>query len=116
MRCEEYDGIDRNFQPFMDVSLRGDCTINPLDDEENPTNTLRKNGKTQEKESYGILHSFLEQGKTLIQHLASAAEEQKAAAEDRKKKLKFHACLKVAKALNDIEQLKKLMEEAKDME
>jgi hypothetical protein len=67
--------------------------------------------------------NIIQQGSTMLQHLANttedrkvAAEERKIAASDLKKKTKFHARLEVAKALGDKEELRKLMEEAKSMD
>jgi hypothetical protein len=51
---------------------------------------------------------FLEQGKTLLEHLASAARTKKAT-EQRLVSASFHACLEVAKALTDVDKLEQLM-------
>jgi hypothetical protein len=124
MRCEENIDIDSNFQPFIDVSVKGDTTISLLEEEvdNNPTNSKKHNNNSDE-----ILKSFLDQGNAILQHLAKAtdimkqasddrkiaAEERKKVEEARQKKANFHARLEVAKALNDTEELMKLMEEAK---
>jgi hypothetical protein len=77
-----------------------------------------------------MLQNIIQQGSTMLQHLANATEDRKAAAKERKaaaeerkiaasdlkKKTKFHARLEVAKALGDKEELRKLMEEAKSMD
>jgi hypothetical protein len=59
------------------------------------------------------LKSFLDQGSLLLQHIAAAIEEQKKVSDRREKNANFHARLEVAKALNNVEELNRLMEEAK---
>jgi hypothetical protein len=81
-------------------------------DVDNPINSRRKD-KGNEKSPDPILKSFLDQGSLLLQHIAAATEEQKKVSDRREKNANFHARLEVAKALNDVEELKRLMEEAK---
>ena len=137
-RCEENIDIDGHFQPFLDVSIRGD-TVSLFDDEEDDepddmvtTTTHSSSSKKRAKHHDGaagtisdiMIQKLIQQGGTLIQHLANAAEDRKAAADDRKsaaldqkKKMKFHAHLEVAKALGDTDELRKLLvEEAKSMD
>jgi hypothetical protein len=136
-RCEENIDIDGYFQPFLDVSIRGD-TVSLFDDEEDDepddtvtTTTHSSSSKKRAKHHDGaagaisniMIQNLIQQGGTLIQHLADAAEDRKAAADDRKsaaldrkKKMKFHARLEVAKALGDTDELRKLLEEAKSMD
>jgi hypothetical protein len=92
-------------------------------------NHLQKK-RDREEAADPILQSLLQQGKTMIQHLAEAAGDrqlsinnqkealatQKLTLKANKKKIKFNARLEVAKALNDVEELKKLMEEARAMD
>jgi hypothetical protein len=131
-RCEANIDIDGYFQPFLDLSMRGD-TVSLLDDEDatedTVTSTAHSSSKRAKKDSGAgsisevMLQNLLQQGGTLLQHLADAADDRKAAAEerksavsDRKKKMRFHARLEVAKALGDTDELRKLMEEAKSMD
>jgi hypothetical protein len=133
-RCEENIDIDGYFQPFLDLSMRGD-TVSLLDDDDDndepPDDTMTSTTysgsskkRAKQEDAIIILQNLIqEQGGTIIQHLANAAEDRKAAADerksaaiDRKKKMKFHARLEVAKALGDTDELRKLMEEAKSMD
>jgi hypothetical protein len=131
-QCEANIDIDGYFQPFLDLSMRGD-TVSLLDDEDatedTVTSTAHSSSKRAKKDSGAgsisevMLQNLLQQGGTLLQHLADAADDRKAAAEerksavlDRKKKMRFHARLEVAKALGDTDELRKLMEEAKSMD
>ena len=132
-RYEDNYDIDSNFQPFLDSSIRGD-TVSLLDDEDGTEATSTTNSKRAKLErhdsSYVMLQNIIQQGSTMLQHLANATEDRKAAAKERKaaaeerkiaasdlkKKTKFHARLEVAKALGDKEELRKLREEAKSMD
>ena len=123
-RCEENIDIDGYFQPFLDLSMRGD-TVSLLDDEDETEDTGTTNNSSSKRarvssmsEDIKMLQQhILQQGGTILQHLVDAADERttaaaerKSAALDRKKKMKFHARLEVAKALGDTGELRKLMD------
>jgi hypothetical protein len=126
VRCEQTLGIDSAFQPFLDESMRGDSALGWVEDVEDHSALKKK----RDREPDPMLESLLEQGKTLLQHLSEAAEDrqttiqnqtmlitnQKIALVASLKRNKFNARLEVAKALNDTEELKRLMEEARSMD
>ena len=80
-----------------------------LDDEDGTEATSTTNSKRAKLErhdsSYVMRQNIIQQGSTMLQHLANttedrkvAAEERKIAASDLKKKTKFNARLEVAKS------------------
>jgi hypothetical protein len=86
-RCKDNYDIGSNFQPFMDSSIRGD-TVSLLDDEDGTKATSTTNCERAKLErhdsSYDMLQNIVQQGSTMLQHLANAIKDRKAAAEDRK--------------------------------
>jgi hypothetical protein len=131
VRCEQTLGIDSAFQPFLDKSILGDSEYGWTEDESD--NDPKSSSKKRDHDNSvpdQILEGLLQQGQTLIQQFADAAEDRQKAIENQKialetqrealkvnkKRVKFNARLEVAKALNDVEELRKLMEEARSME
>jgi hypothetical protein len=77
VRCELTLGIDSVFQPFLDPSLRGDSMLgwveNVEDDESKSKSSSKKRDRCATPDP--ILESLLQQGNTMIKHLAEAAED-----------------------------------------
>ena len=126
MRCEEVPDIDAHFQPFMDASMIGDTSA-PLDDSSDASSARKKRTRKGDYEAHQATH-------VLEAHLEKANENQAAlleclaeATQDRKRKMaltkktmgiaaknnKFDWRLQLAKALNDKDELKLLLDEVK---
>jgi hypothetical protein len=78
VRCEQTMGIDSVFQPFLDPSLRSDSsTLGWIEDVDDYDSRSKSSTKKRDRETTPdpVLQSLLQQGNTMIQHLAEAAED-----------------------------------------
>jgi hypothetical protein len=136
MRCEENPSIDGAFQPFLDTSLKGstvDIALDTASQASSVSGSAKKRKQDQVYEDIFSVHGNLmakmsEHHVKVEQHNAKVEEHQQKVVDmmgeqnkrmedannESKRMHNFRERLELAKALNDMDELKALMEEAKN--
>lgn len=119
MRCENTDGVDAHFQPFLDQSLKGgSCDLGDIESIQH---------STKKRKIEDALTLIANQGATLVHFLSESVEDRNAIVKaneaimrsneemvlEKKRMNRFKERLELAKALNDVDELRKLMDETK---
>jgi hypothetical protein len=136
MRCEDNPSIDGAFQPFLDSSLKG-STVDIGQDNSSQVSSIMGSAKKRKQDQVydgvfavhgelmtkmGNHHSKIEEHNERMeehqQKVVNIMEEQNKKMEDANQETKrnnnFRERFELAKALNDFDELKLLMEEAKN--
>jgi hypothetical protein len=123
VRCEANKGIDDAFQPFLDNSLKG-SSVDLGDDQSSSEGSAKKNARDAANPDFAGMHQQLMQemtqnNKRMIESMDEQVRETKRSNDVRQQKCdemkrynNFMQRLELAKAMNDNEAMKKLLEES----
>jgi hypothetical protein len=128
-RCDANPGVESQFVTFLDNALKGDTTTicSPMSDDKS---SVKKNKATEDN----YLHTLVDQSRKMIRLMADSANDRKKLLENsdkqltsqatnfetsernKQKRMSFLAQIELAKALNDKDELKRLMDLARENE
>jgi hypothetical protein len=114
-RCEQNKDIDSNFQPFLDMSMKGDSVSEWDELDDSPATRGSKKDAEADSTTVKLMKGIFDQGSTLMKHFETSAKHSESSDRLARKKVQFYARLDVAKAIGNQEELLKLMEEAKTL-
>jgi hypothetical protein len=116
IRCEQNEGIDNHFAPFLDPALKG-STVHIANDADLDNESVGTAGNCAKKHKVGDALTILaEQSATMVRYMEEAKTDREASLLESKRKTKFYARLEVANALGNKAMLETLMKEANNMD
>jgi hypothetical protein len=114
-RCEQNKDIDSNFQPFLDMSMRGDSVSEWDEMDDSPATRGSKKDAEAASVTVKLMKGIVDQGSTLLKHFETNVKHSEASDQLARKRVQFYARLDVAKAIGNQDKLLILMEEAKTL-
>jgi hypothetical protein len=114
-RCEQNKDIDSDFQPFLDMSMKGNSVSEWDEMDDSPATCGSKQNAEAESATIKFMKGIFDQGSTLLKHFETSAKHPESSDRLARKRVQFYARLNLAKAIGNQEELLKLMEEAKTL-
>lgn len=102
MRCEENPAIDASFEPFLDANLKGTSVHIGIEFNEEASIYSSATKKRKQEDAF----------ETMLNHQEALLDEMKNNNKETKRSNNFRDRLEAAKAIGDIDKIKKLLEEA----